>query len=214
MADSTIHVVHILLVRHAQTAANVEKWISGWRNDVDLTHQGVDQAYELGRKLKQKFFPDTDQSDNPEPPVGILCSDLLRARRTATIVNTILNLPIEHHPGLRERNYGEWTGRQYQDLGRDPKDWENAIDDPNRPLWTDEEWAPPGGETLITFRERAIDAIRFGMQRWKGKKFLVIAHRGTIRALLQHHLGVAYHETPSPPNPPEFMEIEWDHRSE
>ncbi len=200
----------ILLARHAETTANAEKWISGWRNDVELTSEGVDQAYELGRQIKIKFFSDDAKAiNNADKPIAILCSDLTRAKQTANYANQALNLPVEYHHGLRERNYGEWTGRMYAELGNDPNDWQNVKDDPNRPLWTYEDWAPPGGETLTVFRERAIAAIEHGIQLWDGKKFVVIAHRGTIRALLQRQMGVEYQETPSPPNPPEFLEIEW-----
>jgi broad specificity phosphatase PhoE len=202
--------IQIILARHAQTTANVELWISGWRNDVDLTHEGVDHAYEMGRRLKSKFFVDENPaSESNSKPVAILCSDLTRAKHTAELVNHSLNLPVEYHAGLRERNYGEWTGRKYADLGNDPKDWQQAKHDPNQPLWHNEDWSPPGGETLATFRQRAVSAIEHGIQLWDGQKFIVIAHRGTIRALLQRHMSVEYQETPSPPNPPEFLEIEW-----
>jgi broad specificity phosphatase PhoE len=200
----------LILTRHAQTQANVEKWISGWRNDVELTFEGVDQAHELGRRIKSQFFVNDAETANREnAPVAILCSDLTRAKQTANYVNRALNLPVEFHHGLRERNYGQWTGRKYEELGNDPKDWQNAKDDPNRPLWRTEDWAPPGGETLAIFRERAVAAIEHGIQLWDGKKFIVVAHRGTIRALLQHQMGVNYEDTPSPPNPPEFLEIDW-----
>lgn len=213
---SDMETIPLLLARHAQTTANVGKWISGWRNDVDLTHEGVNQAHELGRRLKQRYF-DHEIDPTAEPgeeslirPVAIISSDLYRAHRTTKLLNKALNLPVETDPGLRERNYGEWTGRPYEDLGNDPAVWKDAsAKDPNHKLWHYEEWAPPEGETLVEMRNRAVEAVNSALARWDNQPLLIVAHRGTIRALLQHLNGLTYPDTPSPPNPPEWMEIEW-----
>lgn len=205
----TNQTTHLILARHAQTTANVEKWISGWRMDVELTHEGVNQAHELGRRLHSSFFSEDAEIDTARQPVAILSSDLTRAKQTTELANCALGLPVEFHHGLRERNYGDWTGRHYEDLGNDPAAWKLATDDPNRPLWRLEDWAPPNGETLVEFRGRAVAAIEHGIQLWGGQPFIVVAHRGTIRALLQHLMHVSYEDTPSPLNPPEFMEVEW-----
>lgn len=194
----------VLLARHAQTTANVERWISGWRTDVDLTTVGIERARELGRRLAHAVGTGAAVA-----PVAILTSDLTRASHTANLINEALALPVHEHPGLRERNYGEWTGRPYADLGNDPKAWQDIQGDPNRPLWTHEQWAPPGGESLIELRRRAVAALHDGIVRWDAHPFLVVCHRGTLRALLMHLHQLAYTDTPSPPDPPDWLAVEW-----
>ena len=56
---------------------------------------------------------------NAEAPFDLLlCSDLLRARRTADIIGARLHLAVRPTPLLRERDWGSITGRRIEEVIR------------------------------------------------------------------------------------------------
>lgn len=183
----------LLFARHAQSVANVGRWISGW-TEIDLTADGVRQARGLADRVRE------------EPLAGILASDLLRARHTAEIVADHLQLPVVFDDGLRERNYGAWTGLPYDALAAQGG---TAFGE----TATDPTFMPPGGESLKDHRARALDALARGRLRFGTKPVLVVAHQGTLRVLLQHLHGVTGGEPPFPPDPPDVLRVEWPDRA-
>jgi probable phosphoglycerate mutase len=89
----------LLLIRHAQSVANIEGRMQGSGND-PLTPRGIAQAHNLARRL---------QSDSLSNGL-IFCSPLQRAKQTAEIVAQALNLPLQLHPGLTEIDLGKLEG--------------------------------------------------------------------------------------------------------
>src|SRR5260370_24816786 len=96
----------ILLVRHGETDGNAARVLQ--RPDVPLSDRGLRQAEQLARRLSALGF------------VGILCSDLLRARMTAAPLAARSGVAIEHSPLLQERNFGDLRGMAYAALTEDP----------------------------------------------------------------------------------------------
>ncbi len=99
---------HLYLIRHGETAFNVQQRICG-RTDVDLNENGIRQAAEAGR-----FF-----IDRQTKPDVILCSPLRRAAQTADILNQNLHAPIVYLPDLQEIDCGDYEGRWIPDVNNE-----------------------------------------------------------------------------------------------
>ena len=93
----------ILLVRHGETASNIERIVQ--LPETPLNERGRLQAQRLARRLATL-------------DVGrVLSSDLARARQTAEGLGATSAVELE--PLLQERNFGELRGRTYASIGRD-----------------------------------------------------------------------------------------------
>ncbi len=92
--------VTLYLVRHGETEGNVAQILQGHMPG-RLTARGRLQAAGLReRLLAEGIVPDV-----------LLTSDLQRAVDTAAIINEAYGLPVTLCPLLRERDWGELTGR-------------------------------------------------------------------------------------------------------
>jgi broad specificity phosphatase PhoE len=103
----------------------------------------------------------------------VLTSDLARARLHAQD----LGLPCRILPGLREQAFGLWEGVPWDDI----PEARAFLDDPVRA-------APPGGESFEACAARAVAALEPALE--PGRATLVLAHAGSLRAILAHHLGL------------------------
>ena len=105
----------LYLTRHGETEENAKRILQGLLQ-TKLTKKGIEQAFMLKEKLKNIHFD------------AILCSDLIRAIDTATIVaEPHHRIPIQK-PILRERDWGSWTGAYISNVkGKDfPVDVESV----------------------------------------------------------------------------------------
>ena len=99
----------LLLVRHGETEDNVNKIMQG-QTQGRLTLHGIEQARELGRRLRQ------------EPIQVFISSDLARAAETMRIIvgerdeEAQRQAQVIHTPLLRERDWGSFTGHYSPDL--------------------------------------------------------------------------------------------------
>ncbi|MEI7577530.1 MAG: histidine phosphatase family protein [Armatimonadota bacterium] len=93
--------IRVFLVRHGQTAWNVDKRAQG-HTDIPLYKVGIAQADGVGR-----FFANAS--------VGlVLASDLKRAHQTALAIGG----SVKTDPLLREQGFGEWEGDDYLEVRR------------------------------------------------------------------------------------------------
>jgi len=100
----------LVLIRHGQSVWNLENRFTGW-TDVDLSDQGISEAEEGGRQLKDAGF------------VFDAChtSYLRRAIRTLWIVldrMDLMWLPVETTWRLNERHYGALQGLNKAETAR------------------------------------------------------------------------------------------------
>lgn len=189
----------LVLIRHGESQWNQENRFTGWQ-DVDLSAQGVEEALEAGRILKQEGFVFQKT----------FTSVLKRAIRTWWIVLDELNqvyLPVVRSWRLNERHYGALTGlnktETAQKYGEEQvKIWRRSFDTPPPLLAKDSEYHPrldvryqdvpdqdlPLGESLK-------DTVHRFMPFWEsdikpallaGERVLVVAHGNSLRALLMH----------------------------
>lgn len=99
----------IYLVRHGQTAFNVERRLQG-HVDSELTAVGLAQAASVADLLASL----TEGAEGA--PWRLISSPLGRAQRTARIVGQRIGLPVETEPRLIELSWGDWDGRLRSDL--------------------------------------------------------------------------------------------------
>lgn len=164
------------LVRHGQTEWN-EKGIVQGQLDSPLTKKGVKQAKDLGEKLKGIDFD------------LVYSSDLLRAKRTAEIVNKEHKLEITTNKLLRERHFGTLQGTSEEEW---KKDFENLTNEQKFVYKHNPEY-----ESDSEISARLITALREIAIANPGKKILVVIHGGIIRTFL-YKLGVADYDSLPP----------------
>ncbi len=98
----------LILLRHGQSLYNAKNIFTGW-SDVDLSHQGKDEAKNAGKILRQhKIYPDICYT-----------SWLKRAIHTAQLA--LKEMEWEHIDcikswRLNERHYGAWQGRNKKEV--------------------------------------------------------------------------------------------------
>lgn len=186
----------LVLVRHGQSEWNRDERFTGW-TDIDLTHDGVEQARGAARALREAGI---------EPEV-VHTSMLKRAIRTAwTMMDELDRLWIPAHPHwrLNERHYGDMEGQNWNEMIRDRgaawwAEWRRdyslrpepmAVDDPRHPRrdvryrHVPDEWLR-GGESVHDMMAR-IEPIWRGTilpDLSQGRTVLVAVHGIAIRAL-------------------------------
>ena len=90
----------LYIVRHGETEWNVKKIIQG-NEDIPLNKKGESQAKELAKKLRHIKFD------------VIFSSDLIRAKRTAEIINIEKKLIVQTTKALKERYFGKYQGKSF-----------------------------------------------------------------------------------------------------
>ena len=156
-------------IRHAQTVWNSEKRIQG-QLDSPLTDKGKHQAQAWGRILSQFQWD------------RCICSDLGRAKTTASIINTMINVPIDHEHGLREQDWGHWSGLTLTQLTQEKS---RDLADQTRRGW---QFCPTGGEDRNSVLKRVCKVLESAAAKYPGQSILVVTHEGVIKCLVYHLL--------------------------
>lgn len=174
------HWCTIYVVRHGQTEFNVARKIQG-QLDSPLTQKGIEQAKQLSAELSNEKFE------------MIFSSDLLRAQRTAEIINVDKQLALNTTKLLRERRFGRYDGTSYEEFDKLNK--ELIL---KREKLTDEDYFKfrlyEDFETDEEVVSRMITFLREVAVTYSGKNILAVTHGGSMRALLVH-LGLgSYNE--------------------
>jgi len=161
----------IILLRHGETTWNVEGRYQG-HLDSPLTPRGESQARALARRLAGVKF-------------GALCSsDLGRASRTAAIIAQATGHEVRLDARLRERHLGIFQGLLKSEI-------KQKLPDEYRLFKTaGPDHAVPGGESTRQSAQRSIACLEELARCHAGETIVVVAHGGTISALLRHTLGI------------------------
>lgn len=141
----------VFLVRHGQTVANVNQILQG-QTDGELTEEGREQARQVAKKMACEHID------------AFISSDLLRARETCQIIAAPHHKEVVTTPLLRERDWGDLTGKYIPDVVDKP------LPENVEPV-----------EKIIERTEKFIDIIH---QKYAGQTILVVGH-GIVNKALQ-----------------------------
>jgi broad specificity phosphatase PhoE len=160
----------VLLIRHGRSADVVPG--SPESLDPPLHAQGVEQAAALAARLAPKRID------------AVYASNLLRAIQTAQPLADQRGLPVGVHPDLEEVRLGDWAGGEFRRRA--------AARDPEWLAWSQTgSWdGIPGGERDAAFRLRTTGAVEELALAHVGQTIAVVAHGGTINAVLAQILGI------------------------
>ncbi|MGB4429547.1 MAG: alpha-ribazole phosphatase, partial [Thermacetogeniaceae bacterium] len=155
----------LLLVRHGETIWNHVSRYQG-HTDVELSDTGREQARLLADRLRSEKIK------------AVYSSDLKRAYETASILAAPHQLKVQIAEELREINFGVWEGLTFKEISEKYKELA-------------EKWyqSPasvriPKGETFFEVKERAYNAIMKLLKENDPGTIIVVAHGGTIRAII------------------------------
>ena len=191
--------IKLVLVRHGQSVWNLENKFTGW-TDVALSEQGVMEAREAGRILKeQEFCFDI-----------AFTSELKRAKDTLDYILKEMgeeNIEIKRSWKLNERHYGALQGLNKDETkekygaeqvllwrrSTDVRPPELSENDPRYP-GNDPKYANLSKDKLPK-TENLMDTIKRVVEYWisdirpeleNGKRVIIAAHGNSLRALIKY----------------------------
>lgn len=164
----------IYFLRHGESKANEEGLFAGQKNDAELTANGLEQAKQAAKELKEvKIAP-------------IITSQLIRAYQTAVNVAEVLGIDVEKietDDRIMEYDMGSLTST------------------PIRKVTSQELAAADGAEDVLAFRERILGFLREHQN--DAGNVLVVSHAGVGRAIEAAKQGldpVEFYNLPAYPN--------------
>lgn len=177
----------LVLVRHGQSIWNLENKFTGW-TDVDLSENGIKEAKEAGRLLKEKGYSfDLGYTSN-----------LKRAINTLDLILNEMGLDIEVRRSymLNERHYGALQGLNKDETKKKYGEeqvhiWRRSYD-VRPPLLTLDDpryiEGEPIGESLFDTSKRVIKYFEEEIRNelLNNKKIIISAHGNSIRALMKY----------------------------
>jgi 2,3-bisphosphoglycerate-dependent phosphoglycerate mutase len=162
----------LVLIRHGQSEWNKLNLFTGW-TDVHLTEQGINEAQEAGRKMRELGF----KFDIA------FTSHLVRAWKTLILILDELGqegLRTINNKALNERDYGDLAGMNKDDARKKWGEeqvhiWRRSFDTP-----------PPGGESLKGTADRVIPYFDKEIMPLvlEGENVIIAAHGNSLRALI------------------------------
>ncbi len=189
----------LVLLRHGESTRNKENRFTGW-TDVDLTPQGVEEAKQSARLLREDGYT-FDLA---------YTSVLKRAIRTLWIVLDEMELmwiPVHRRWRLNERHYGALQGLNKAETAERHGDeqvlvWRRSYATPPPPLEETDERFPgkdPRYAALSPAELPRTEALKHTVERFlplwhdeiapdvkAGKRVLIAAHGNSLRALVKY----------------------------
>ena len=190
--------IKLVLVRHGESIWNLENRFTGW-TDVDLSDNGIKEAVEAGKILKQLGFS-----------FDIAFTSVLkRANKTLDIILKEMgeSIPIEYSWRLNERHYGALQGLNKDETrekygAEQVKLWRRSADVRPPSLSNDDDRYPGNDskykdldEKDIPHTENLLDTIARVIPYWEnsikpvimdGKRVIIVAHGNSLRGLIKY----------------------------
>ncbi|MDD4867681.1 MAG: MSMEG_4193 family putative phosphomutase, partial [Mycobacterium sp.] len=169
----------VILLRHGRSTSNTAGTLAGRSQGVDLDDRGREQAAGLIDRIGDL------------PIRAVVCSPLLRCRRTVEPLAEALCLNPMIDDRLAEVDYGEWTGRKIGDLTNESL-WRVVQAHPSAAVF-------PGGEGLAQVQARAVAAVRehdrrlaaeHGGQHERDVLWVACTHGDVIKAVIADAYGM------------------------
>ncbi len=162
----------LVLVRHGESEWNVERRIQG-QSGTGLTERGREQARQTSELLVSSY-----------PDALLATSDLRRCLESAARLEELLGRGARSEPGLRERHFGEWTGRLSLEVAEeDAERWKR---------WRagEDVVGEVGGEDTPTLARRAVATFRRLLEEAAGRAVICVTHGGPVWHGTQALLGL------------------------
>jgi len=158
-------ITRITVIRHGQTAYNVERRYAG-SIDVPLNEKGIEDAKNAAIRLMDLDFD------------IVITSKLKRAIQTAELLVAGRNLQIIQNELCNERNYGKMQGLNYIEVEDiNPRIMYLKLNNDFHSL------NPPSGETFPDLRKRAKSFSQFIFQNYLGSDILVVSSSAFMQQL-------------------------------
>ena len=191
--------IKLVLVRHGQSMWNLENRFTGW-TDVELSEQGIKEAKEAGKVLKEKGFgfdvAYTSVLKRANDTLGYILEELGEQ-----------DIPVKKSWRLNERHYGALQGLNKDETREKYGEeqvllWRRSTDVRPPALSKDDERYPGNDskyselkEEELPTTENLIDTIERVMVYWNsnivkdlkaGKKVIIAAHGNSLRGLIKY----------------------------
>jgi broad specificity phosphatase PhoE len=168
-------VFQFVFLRHGESVGNAQSRWQG-QSDYPLTEKGRAQAHSLAERWK---------AENTSFDL-VIASPLMRAKETAEIVASALNVKMETDEIWLERAIGEMEGLTAEEVRQKPRP----------PYVTPYDSIGGDGEGDWALYLRAGQALHGLLHRPAGS-YLIVSHGGLLNQLMNAITGVAPHVDPS-----------------
>ena len=191
--------IKLVLVRHGQSMWNLENRFTGW-TDVELSEQGIKEAKEAGKVLKEKGYgfdvAYTSVLKRANDTLGYILEELGEQ-----------DIPVKKSWRLNERHYGAFQGLNKDETREKYGEeqvllWRRSTDVRPPALSKDDERYPGNDskyselkENELPTTENLIDTIKRVMEYWNsdivkdleaGKRVIIAAHGNSLRGLIKY----------------------------
>lgn len=164
---------YLVLVRHGQSKWNALGLWTGWQHDVELSEEGRIEAQRAAQSLADIELHVAHSSDQ------VRAKDTLKEIKHALKLD---HIPTNEHEALRERHYGEYTGKNKwqvkvevgeEEFTKIRRGWDHPI---------------PGGESLKQVHARVVPYYEQQILNdlKAGKNVIVTSSGNALRALVKH----------------------------
>jgi probable phosphoglycerate mutase len=158
------------LVRHGEPVLRGRGVVNGRKPGIGLSETGRAEMAATAETLAGDAI------------AALYASPLQRARESAAILATRLDLSVGFREDVIEIDFGEWTGLSFDEVRRDAR-WE---------AWRAcrSMAAIPGGESMRQVQARTLNALAELERDHRGGALAVVSHGDVIRAALLYALGM------------------------
>jgi broad specificity phosphatase PhoE len=168
-------IYHFTFLRHGESVGNAQSRWQG-QSDYPLTERGRTQA----RALAERWQSEEVRFDL------VITSPLGRAKETAEIIASALNVKVELDPIWLERDIGEMEGLTAEEVRQKPPP----------PYVTPYNSIGGNGEGDWELYLRAGKALH-GLLRRPSGSYLIVSHGGMLNQLMHAIVGIAHQPDPS-----------------
>ena len=164
---------NVILLRHGKTVGNLEKRYIGSRTDISLSEEGVREielaAPEIREMAGESFY--------------LVSSPMKRAHETAGLI--FPQNKIHTNPKLREIDFGDFEGKNYEELKENPEYIRWIESSGTLPF--------PNGERRDEFIERSLEGFMESLAGSdKAEKLIIVCHGGNIMGIMSSITGKDY----------------------
>ncbi|MFU0505206.1 histidine phosphatase family protein [Pseudaminobacter sp. NGMCC 1.201702] len=158
------------LIRHAAHDMFDDRLV-GRSEGVCLSEAGMGQAILLAERMRRERFD------------SVVSSPRERTCETASVIAAACGIGgVEIDPDLDEVDFGEWSGKTFEELSLDPR-WQH---------WNDERGlaSTPAGETMQNVQHRVVCCMDRLAKTNRNRALVLVSHAEVIKAAVCHYLGL------------------------